>query len=318
MILLISLCIMLILGFIVWILDFIIWIVKLIASKQFWLLLIGFSISIILNLVPKLLRCITTKQTWSWISIISGIGIFLILFLILVAFNVIPTNDNLKDFSGNLAVESIGIAFTVFIIDRLIKRREKMRLLESKQIVYGRPLLIIDRPLEAMSELFPGVYFKPRLNIYMHNSTHIVSSMSFDDLSTLRASISKYIEQYVDEHNIVQDSTNITPITHSNIYNSVLLSTALDQINNILSSSNVLIEPELRGLLLQFDLGCANLKRYTDLMEKFPTSRDKFDEFMHKMVLIDYIEKTMRPAINIREWLIRRADRNLAEESFTI
>jgi hypothetical protein len=300
-ILLISLCIMLIQGFIVWILGFIVWILKLIASKQFWSLLIGFLIAVIRNRVPKFLRHISTKQAWSWILIISSIGIFFILFLILVAFNVISTNDNLKDFAGNLAVEGIGIAFTVFIIDRLIKRREKMRLLESKQIVYGRILLIIDRPLEAMSELFPGEYFKPTLNIYMYSSTRIVSSMSFDNLSTLHASISTYVEQYIEERIRVQDSTNITPIKRSNIYNSVPLSTAIDHIHNILSASNFLLEPELRDLLLQFDLGCANLKHYTDLMEKFPISRVKFEEIMQKMVLVDYIEKTMRSAINIRE-----------------
>jgi hypothetical protein len=181
-------------------------------------LLILLCAGIILYFVSLVVQCISTKQVWPWLWIVSTIGISILLISILIVFEVIPSNDDLKGFAGNIAAEGIGIVLTILIIDRLIKIREEKRLLATKQIVYARLLFIIDRPLEAMSQLFPGEYCKSGFNIYMYGFIPDLSNITFDNLSTLRTSISTYVEQEVEERASIQVSANNTPITRSNIY----------------------------------------------------------------------------------------------------
>jgi hypothetical protein len=96
------------------------------------------------------------------------------------------------------------------------------------------------------------------------------------------------------------------------IYIDALLPTASDQIHHILSSSNFLIEPELMNLLQRFELDCADLKLLIDLIWKVPISKnDEIYEPLYQVTLVGTIEKTMRTAVNIREWLTARADRHI-------
>jgi hypothetical protein len=159
---------------------------------------------------------------------------------------------------------------TVFIIERWIKKREGKRLLDAKKTVYAMLLMIIDRPLEAMSQLFPREYCQPNFNGYRYSFNTVPSRIEFDNLSTLRASIITYIDKYINDRLSTQVSTNYITTMRFNIYNETLLSPALDQIHPILAGSNSLIELELSEFLLQFELDCAYLRLLSDVTEKSP------------------------------------------------
>jgi hypothetical protein len=274
-------------------------------------LLILLCTGVILYFMAQIMKLFSTKQVlWSSFWLIPALGLPVLISSILIAFEAISTNDDLKGFAGNIAAEGIGIFLTVFIIDRLIKQREERRLLAAKQIVYARFLLIIDHLLEDMSKLFPGDYCKSSENLYLYGITPVYSKIRFDDLSTLHASIST-VQENIGQHINIQESSDHSNMTRYNIYKNTPLSSASDQVNQIFSGSILLIEPELNKLLNQFFLDCENLKYATDVAEKFPIPYEERWDRISNTVFVGYTEKSMTTAIEIREWLIAKADSHL-------
>jgi hypothetical protein len=273
-------------------------------------LLILLCVGVVLYIVALIMKFTSTKQVWSWFWLLPVLGASIFLFSLRIDV------DDLKVLTSNIAAEVIGIAVTVFIIDRLIKRREEKQWLAAKQVIYARLLIIIEHPLKIMSRLIPGEYCKSSLNIYGYGFTSVASNMEFNDLSSLRTSILTCVKQDVERRASMKISAEQPPITQDNIYNMALLSTAIAQIHSILAGSNFLIEPVLTNLLLQFDFDCANLKRVTDIYDNSSVPHDEIGRLIYEAILIDALEKTIRTAVNVRKWLIDRADYHHGEEYF--
>lgn len=279
-------------------------------------LLILLCTGVILYFIALIMKFSFLRQVLPCFWITLSIGILILLLAFLTAFSIIPSNDDLKGFSGNVLAEGIGILVTVAIIDRLIRRHEENRWIIAKQLVYAKLLLIIDRPLEAMFHLFYRMPHELSFNIYYYGPNPIISSIRFDDddISTLHSDILAYVEQHIEEH------ANLM----SSIYDSTLLPTALDQIHEAITDSYLLIDPDLKNLLSQFEIDCVKLKRAVETVEVyfnlkhsmdpihwFCLPHDYIDSISQQGLLTGYIEQSMRSIVNIKKWITSRADLHL-------
>jgi len=189
--------------------------------------------------------------------------------------------SNLIDFLSNLASEAIGIIVTVFIIDRLLKRREERLWLTSKYHIYRKLFELFDGFL--IKELRITPVKEPRW--FYFGSVKILGSeiLSKHNESQAMAMI---------EASIPGDSL---AYRHDIPY--------LDmkkEVEGILHNSAHILGPELTGLLTSFSNSIS-----TFIQSSYFDGEPDF-----KAIRQVWVEMGMR-AFNVRVHLEKRADRCL-------
>lgn len=170
----------------------------------------------------------------------------------------------------NIVSEIIGIALTVFLVDKMLEKREKKRWAPSKNILYGRLIEFIDTLMPSVVPITtPSVqtyyFFDEVFEVCIE---HKLDFESFQGKENLKEAIS--LELAV-----------LGPDEKKRIANRLFeLGKDLD---TILTSGMVLFEPELLSLLFELKQNLRNMdeRRRPSNVESddFPRPKDYIDLF---------------------------------------
>lgn len=205
-------------------------------------------------------------------------------------------------FLDNLLPEIIGIVLTVFLVDKLIQRREDARWLPSKYFLYSRLISHFDEVMWAtIPFLMSGTKY-----IYEFGNAVATTLDTGMDLSIPETNKKVWLE-------IRDYSKKITLENKIEILQK--LSDEKDEIDNILASSISLIEPELSSILmkLQGELGNAkNMIAILPIDEKLPPF-----EFAQNADLFSLcIYNATVSAHEAKNWVVRKATNKRTTDEF--
>jgi len=187
----------------------------------------------------------------------------------------------LLDFLSNLAAEGIGIIVTIFVIDRLLKRREERLWLASKHHIYRKLFELFDGFLIKVLKITPAK--EPRW--FYFGSVKILGSEIF----------SKHNESQA--RALIKASMPEDTITYRH---DLPYLEARKEIEGILHNSAHILGPELTALLASFNNSISTF-----------TQSFYFDgDPDYKAICQVWVEMGMS-AFNVRVYLEQRADRCL-------
>src|SRR5262245_39820211 len=187
----------------------------------------------------------------------------------------------LIDFLSNLAAEAIGIIITVFIIDRLLKRREERLWLTSKHHIYRKLFELLDGFLIKVLRITPAK--EPRW--FYFGSVKILGSEMFS------------------KHNETQAMAMIEacmPGDTLTYRHDVPYLDARREVEGILHNSAHILGPELTALLASFN------NSISTFIQSFYFDGDPDFKAIRQV----WVEMGLS-AFNVRVYLEKRADRCL-------
>jgi hypothetical protein len=167
------------------------------------------------------------------------------------------------DLSLNLISEIIGIAITVFFVDKLIQKREDAKWLPSKQFLYSRLIPHFD---EVMWSTVPFLMSGDKY-IYEFGdavAATLVVDINFSDIETSKEIWLK-VNKYLSEISLDQTAGLLKK-----------LSLEKEEIDKLLATSIILIEPSLLSTLMNLQRILGDADSYAGMLcfdEKFRPTR---------------------------------------------
>lgn len=199
----------------------------------------------------------------------------------------------------NIVSEIIGIAITVFLVNRLIQNREDVRWLPSKQFLYSRLIPHFD------SVMWTTVPFLMSGNKYIYEfgnavATTLEVNVDFSNQVTTQEVWSK-MNNYLSEVSLDQKISILRS-----------LSVEKEEIDKILASSIPLVEPSLSSNLMKLQETLARAASYVSsfrLDEKLQPKNDEIAAFMYTVA--DAAQKS-------KVWVIGKATNKRSTEEFVL
>ncbi len=145
----------------------------------------------------------------------------------------------IPDLALNLIAEIIGIVATVFFVDRLLKKIESRKLLPSRNFLYSRLINHLDNVL--LNSLPPTA--NPNI-FYVYEFGDVVVTTTEENIELSNVDINKKFLQKSRKYSGKLSLNNKIRALNE-------LSQEKDEIDKILSSAIVLIEPELLSSLMK-------------------------------------------------------------------
>ena len=180
-----------------------------------------------------------------------------------------------QDLLLNLIAEVIGIIATVFIVDRLIQRREEKRWLPSKHHAYAKLLETIGN---LLNDTLPQEVKKPSSEMYMYGNVGAFPKIELGLDEPMSPTLLPSIEQGIELHK--QFDTEI-------------VSRARQEIEDILDQRAFLLDPELLTLVLELD------RRLTSLVQ---INVDWEEEILRRAFAI-FLYELVLAAVDVGVWL---------------
>lgn len=182
----------------------------------------------------------------------------------------------------NLCTEIIGILITVFVIDKLIKRREESRWQKVKGAMYANILntltdTIRQLPDELRQPEKPMVY-------YYGNSTVIINY-------EIKEKLTKDVQAILEKESKRNGGFN---------FNAFFI--AKQRISEIANSSVSLLDPTLTELLLIFEQQVSILKEKASEQQSINNKQETISQISSLIV---------RSTLNLNSWLIKQADKRI-------
>jgi hypothetical protein len=197
----------------------------------------------------------------------------------------------LNDFLSNLLAETLGIVVTVFLVDRLLKRREERLWLPSKHMVYRNLFEIFDYFLLKELGITPAadpVWF-------YFGSVKILGSGKFGDYNESR--IRSIIKAIPPEKREAQVYTGAMPYLE-----------ARREVERILHTSARVLGPDLTTLLVAFNNSISIFVQSSHFEGE--TDYEALEQIwadigMHAFYVRLYLEKSADRCVTLREDLNR-------------
>ncbi|MBO0720187.1 MAG: hypothetical protein J2P41_05160 [Blastocatellia bacterium] len=193
--------------------------------------------------------------------------------------------DRLIDFLVNLASEAVGIIFTVFILDRMLKRREERLWLTSKHHIYRKLFELCDGFLLKVLRVTPAR--EPRW--FYFGAVKILGSEIFSKQNEFQA------------RSMIEASMPGDTLTF--IYDAPYLN-ARNEVEGILHNSAHILGPELTALLVSFNNSVSTFIQsiYFDGEPDFKAIRQVWVEMgMSAFNIRVFLEKSADRCMTLRE-----------------
>lgn len=158
-------------------------------------------------------------------------------------------------FLDNLVPEIIGIALTVFFVDRIIKWREDNRWSKTKNVVYSQFIRFMNRLTITLSPVCDS-----KLETYFYEFGKVRTGCTEFDEETKDIEIAKFVEENVNPR------LKEMSIDHR-IWLAKNLSKHIDDLDDLLTKTSHLIEPEILGGLLELRESLAYLEEVEGMLE---------------------------------------------------
>lgn len=193
--------------------------------------------------------------------------------------------DRLIDFLVNLASEAVGIIVTVFIIDRMLKRREERLWLTSKHHIYRKLFELCDGFLLKVLRVTPAR--EPRW--FYFGSVKILGSEIFGKHNQFQASSMIEASMPGDTLTFIHDAPYLN---------------ARKEVEGILHNSAHILGPELTALLVSFNNSISTFIQsiYFDGEPDFKAIRQVWVEMgMSAFNVRVFLEKSADRCLTLRE-----------------
>ncbi|PKO16811.1 MAG: hypothetical protein CVU39_06230 [Chloroflexi bacterium HGW-Chloroflexi-10] len=184
----------------------------------------------------------------------------------------------------NLLSEGVGIVVTVFVIDRLLKNREKNRWLPAKNFLYSKLFTLTN---DFLVHFIPVQYWKIESVVYVFGECEVMVGFEIDyDLFPEMVANNFGLEESVPQ-------TGFTDIE--------TLETLSNEIKDVLSNYIELIEPELLSKLLDLEDTLVFLLKLNEM--------SKSDANLN--ITTNVLLKPINTASSIRFWLLSKVNRKI-------
>lgn len=151
------------------------------------------------------------------------------------------TPDRWVDLLLNVITEALGILITVFLVDRIIKKREEARWKPSRYTVYAELLKLTSRMLHVLTPFTPF-----RLSDYLMYQFDTFYTRAHTDIN--RADL--FSEHLINEISLHQMEVNIAELLKKR--DDLLL--YQEELSTLINKSGFFLEPELLSLILNLDV----------------------------------------------------------------
>lgn len=193
-----------------------------------------------------------------------------------------------QDLIINLTAETLGIIVTLFMINRLVKRRDQSQRLPSQHLIYANLLKITG---SLLSDVLPSRFQETTDETYHYGDAigfPVIILKDIEPSELFLAELLIYISRDINS----QKKLDIGP-----------LSSAKKQFEKLLRSPAFLLNPELLTMLLKLHRSLAFLVR-TDC----DRSAEYWESEASRRQLFIRFASMISEAVELRIWLERRAD----------
>ena len=193
-----------------------------------------------------------------------------------------------QDLFLNLLSEFIGIIVTVFIIDRILKRREERRWLPSKQLLHGK---LFQSTYDIISSIVPFDMNDPSPFLYSFGEFQVFPSVNIDD----------------DILKLGKMNDICAELVNSKKFDITLLTYHREKLSELLERWVILIEPE-------------HLTKLLALEQSLDTALRTSVNFEDSSSISDYaflLSEVVVFASDHGQWLVKKADKKITFDEFS-
>jgi hypothetical protein len=192
-------------------------------------------------------------------------------------------NSNLlQDLIPNLISSVFEIIITVFVIDRLVSKKEEKRWRPTKLLLFVNLLEIQDR---LLFELLPNKFLKPQIQSYRFGDLTGVTTYEIVEFSSpaIQEELRKRAEAI---SNVIKNTLDVIAA----------------RLDSLMVANAHVIEPDLLHLLLGLD-------RALDRLRSFQANQPASLTEMEREDLRELFERVIVRSLDIRTWVLNKATR---------